>query len=133
MTLSFDDMKTPFLRFALAVSLAGLLCGGCGKNPSAAPVPLPEEQIPSEVSQAFQNSNKETQDGVNQYISDMKGKDYAAAFQDIQQLLQQHGLTEDQRGILARASMTTSQKLRDAASNGDDHASQVMSTFNATK
>jgi hypothetical protein len=119
--------------FKFIAALAGLLCCGCSKNTASAPVPLPEDQIPSVIAQTFNNSDKETQDQANQYINDVKSHDFPAAFEEIRRISHKASLTPDQRAILARASMTTSQKVQDAAANGDEHANQVLNSYSSTK
>ena len=96
-----------------------------------APVALPEEEIPATVSKAFQNADRETLDTVQQYISDVKAHDLPGAFEELQQLIVTPGLTPDQKAVLARASRTTSQKLREAADKGDATAAEVLRTFSS--
>jgi hypothetical protein len=122
-------MRIRLFQFAFVASLAGFLCVGCGKDPSSAPVALPEEEIPATVTKAFQNADKETLDTVQQYITDVKVHDLPGAFEELQQLIVTRGLTPDQKAVLASASRTTSQKLREAANNGDANAAEVLRTF----
>jgi hypothetical protein len=124
-------IHSKFITFIAAS--AQLLCWGCGKNTSSAPVPLSVEEIPSVVAQSFANSDKETQDQANQFINDVKNHDFSAAFEQIQPLARKTNLTPDQRGVLARALVTTSQKVQDAAAGGDDRANQVLNSYSATK
>jgi hypothetical protein len=126
-------METRFLKSLFTASLAGLLFAGCGKAPSSAPVALPEEEIPATVSAAFKDADKDTQDGVNRYVSAVKAHDIPTAFEELQTLSHVQGLSDDQRSILARASRTTSQKLQEAAANGDSAASDALKTFKSTK
>jgi hypothetical protein len=122
-------MRIRLLQFAFVASLTGFLCVGCGKDPASAPVALPEEEIPATVSKAFQNADKETLDTVHQFIADVKAHDLPGAFEELQQLNLNRDLTPDQKAVLARASRTTSQKLREAADNGDANAAEVLKTF----
>jgi hypothetical protein len=126
-------MRTHLLYLSVVSALAGLLSCGCGKNTSSAPAPLSEEQIPLVIAQTFNNSDKETQDQANQYINDVKNHDYPAAFEEVQQLAHRAGLTLDQRATVARALMTTSQKVQEIAANGDDRANQALNSYSSTK
>ncbi|HEY3853527.1 MAG TPA: hypothetical protein VGO67_03940 [Verrucomicrobiae bacterium] len=122
-------MKLEILKFTFVASLAGLLFCNCGRNSSSAPPPLSEEEIPAAFSTEFKNSDKETQDAANRYVTDVKNHDLPAAFDDIQQLLHTPSLTEEQRVVVARSLRTTSQKLHDAADNGDEKAKQAIASF----
>jgi hypothetical protein len=94
---------------------------------------MAEEEIPSVITQTFINSDKETQNLANQYIIDVKNHDVPAAFEEIQELFRKASLTADQRAIVARALMTTSQKIQDAAATGDVRANDVLNAHIATK
>jgi len=110
-----------------------LLLSSCGKDTTSAPLPLPEDQISPAIAKAFAGADRQTQDEANQYVSDVIKRDYAAAFADVTELSRKPGLTKDQRGILARALMTTSQDVQQAAASGDNHATQVINSYSATK
>jgi hypothetical protein len=117
----------------IAASVA-LLCSSCGKNDTtSAPPPLSQDQIPSAISQAFVNSDKETQDQANIYVNDEKNHNFAAAFEEIQHLTHRPGLTPDQRAVLAGAFRTTSQEVQEAAAKGDAQADQALRSYSATK
>jgi hypothetical protein len=126
-------MRTVAIRFATIAASAIFLWCACAKRNADAPVPLPEDQIPTAVSQAFNSSDKETQVQVAQYVSEFESHDYPAAFEDIQQIFHNKSLTRDQRTLLARALMTTSQKVQEAASGGDQRADEALRSYTSTK
>jgi hypothetical protein len=126
-------MRISALRFATIAVSASLLWCACDKRDAAAPSPLPEDQIPSVVSQAFNGSAKETQVQVAQYVNHFENRDFPAAFEDMQQIVHNKNLTPDQRIVLARALMTTSQKVREAASAGDQRADEALRSYTSTK
>jgi hypothetical protein len=126
-------MRTVATRFATIAALAICLWGACAKRNSDAPIPLPEDQIPTVVSQAFNNSDKETQVQIARYVSDFENRDFPAAFGDIQQVFHNKSITQDQRALLARALMTTSQKVQEAAGAGDQRADEALRSYNSTK
>jgi hypothetical protein len=125
-------MKSFYGLSPLAVLVLALSCG-CNRNHGSPPEPLPEGEIPSAITQAFSTADKETRDQATQYVTDVRNHDKSAAFEDVQQLAQRHGLTRDQRAIVVRALMTSAQQAHEAADNGDTRARQVLSNFRATK
>jgi hypothetical protein len=63
----------------------------------------------------------------------VQAKDYAKAFQTVQSLTSQPGLTKDQASVASRASLTVSGLLQDAESKGDAKAAQTLKNYRSEK
>jgi hypothetical protein len=121
------------VKYATCVALGALLLCGCHKGSSSAPTPMPVEEMPAAFTRAFEHSDKETQDQANRFLAAMQKNDVSEAFKEIQVMSLNPSLTEDQRYMLGRARMTTTQQLQSAVANGDTKSAEVMQTYISTR
>ena len=110
-----------------------LLLAGCERDDSPNLAPLPLDQIPAAVEQSFQKADAESRTDANNAIEDVQKNDLAAAFQDLTALNSKADLSLKQHTLLARALLTLSQQLTDAADRGDEQAAETLRHHLATK
>jgi ribosomal protein L22 len=115
----------------LALALLGL--GGCNRNTSSMPAPLPVEQIPAAMQQAFTKAQPEAQSAANDVVSSVQSQDLTKAFEQLRDLSVRPDLTPEQKAVAARAMVTTVQQLQAAADRGDQKASEFMHKYISTR
>jgi len=121
------------LFLCAVLSWAVLLLAGCGRddNPNLAPLPL--DQLPAAVEESFQKAGAELRADADNAVGDVRKNDLSAAFQDFTELNSKGNLSPKQHTLLARALMTLSQQLTDAADRGDEQAAETLRHHLATK
>lgn len=121
------------VKYMVCASLGAILLCGCHKDSSSAPTPMPVEEMQTAFARAFEHASKETQDQANRYVAAMQKHDVAEAFKEIQVMSLNPSLTDDQRMMLGRARMTTTQQVQSAAADGDTKSAEVMQTYISTR
>jgi hypothetical protein len=109
----------------LIASLAMLGPAGCDKDPGP-PAPLAAEAIPAEMQKAFNSAAPEAKDSVSRLTSALQGKDYPAAYEEVQALCSLPGETSEQRALAARALLTMTGLLQTAQAQGDERAAAAL-------
>ncbi|MGO8696574.1 MAG: hypothetical protein ACLQVY_02490 [Limisphaerales bacterium] len=116
-----------------ALTCGVLLLAGCERDDSPNLAPLPLDQLPAAVEQSFQKADPELRADASNAIGDVQKSDLSAAFQDFTELNSKGSLSLKQHTLLARALMTLSQQLTDAADRGDEQAAETLRHHLATK
>lgn len=116
---------------ALATIAAAGLSLGCGRD--ANPPPLSSEEVPAAVEGAFKDANADLQNSAKEVVSAIQGKDEGKALIDLQTLFSRPDLTPDQREAAARSMNSLNEKLRTAASQGDQRAAEALQIYRARK
>jgi hypothetical protein len=116
--------------FALLFALTSTL--GCNR-PAPPPTPLSEQEVPGALEKAFSKARPELKDLATQVVSALQAKDYAKAFQTIQDLANRPSLSKDQVSVTARASLTLNSLLQTAETKGDVKAAQTLKSYRRDK
>jgi hypothetical protein len=116
----------------LMASLAFLELAGCDKD-AGPPPPLAVEAIPAEMQKGFNNAAPEVKDTVGRLNSALQGKDYPAAYQEVQALCILPGETKEQRALSARALLTITGLLQTAQAQGDQNAAAALKLRQMTR
>ncbi len=119
-------MKTLRFNFLLTILLLAVASvTGCSRS-NPPPTPLTMEELPGVVEKAFSTANPELKGLATGILAAFQAKDYAKAFMGIQNLLGKPDLNPEQTTALTRASMTVSDLVQTAQSQGDAKATQVL-------
>ena len=108
--------------------LAGIVLFGplaCRESPGPPP-PLAVEQIPAAMQKAFNEARPEVKETVGRLTSALEGKDYPAAYREVQALCNLQDLTREQRVLAARALLTITGLLQTARVQGDPGAATAL-------
>jgi hypothetical protein len=116
----------------LILPLALMLGLGCKKQASP-PTPLPIEQLPSALQNAFNKAKPEAKDLANQVLAALQTPDYGKAFNGLQNLLGKPGLTKEQVNVTTRGSLTVNTLLQSAQASGDAKAAQTLKAYRINK
>ncbi len=125
MRLILTNVITAFL-------LVAFINVGCGRG-SAPLSPLPEEQIPSALQEAFVKAQPEVKDLANQVVAALQTKDYSKAFLVLQILGGHSGLNKQQQNVASRSILTVNGLLQAAQEKGDFQAAETLNTYRANK
>jgi hypothetical protein len=117
----------PFRISEVALLLLGatLMLGGC-KPQNAAPPPLSADEIPPAMQKAFAKATAETKQLVDQALAALQTKDYPRAYQEVQTISGEPGLTKEQLLITARAMLGINELLKSASASGNQDASAFI-------
>lgn len=122
----------PFLRFSLAGMAAAVLAlTGCGKKVTAT-APIPIEQVPQAVESAFKSAPQEASVAATEAVTAVR-EDDPNALANLQDLSSRSDLTDEQRGVAARAMAAYLKQLREKAEKGDKKAEDAIQHYRATK
>lgn len=105
-------MKNPTFRIAVALSIFVLIACGCGKK---GPPELTLEQVPDAIRTAFTGARQAlgtNAEGIAKLISQNQ---FAAASLQLQALAANTDLTDEQRNVLASATIAVNGKLQELA------------------
>ncbi len=126
-------MKPPNLGSVAIAVLLGLTLGlGCNRS-TPPPTPLPVQEIPAALEKAFSKAKPETKDLARQVVACVQAQDYSKAFQSIQNLASQPGLTKAQANVATRATLTVNSLLQAAETRGDKQAAQILKVYRTDK
>ena len=123
------------LRVASICSVSFFLLfivAGCNNNISPL-APLPVEQLPSALEEAFSKAKPDVKELADQIIASVKTQDYAKAFHALQNLSVAPGLTKEQTSIAARSLLTVNSLLQSAEAKGDQKAAATLENYRKTK
>ena len=120
------NKNTPLLA---TVVLSVLLTASCGQNEP--PPPMPVEQVPATVENAFKEANPELKGSAGEIVTAIQGKDEPKALLDLQALFARPDLTPEQREAANRSMISLNQKLRTAAEQGDQRAAEALQVYRA--
>lgn len=125
-------MQSYYQRIVMGVGLTALLaCGGCGKK-SAAPVPLPIEQVPQTLETVFKDAPPEANKAASEVVAAVQNE-APGALSELQDLSARTDLNEKQRIAAARAMAAYLQKLKETAEKGNKKAEEELQHYRATK
>ena len=126
-------MKTESLStLALALLLTLLSAAGCYRS-SEPPAPLPLEQLPAALEQAFAQAQSEPKDLANEVAASVKAQDYAKALVALKLLGGTPQLSREQASVTTRGLLTLNTLLREAQGKGDEKAAAVLKYQRMTK
>lgn len=117
---------------ALAVLFAVAFGVGCNRS-SPPPTPLSVQEMPAALEKAFSKAKPEIKDMANQVVAAVQAQDYSKAFQAVQNLANQPGLTKDQGLVASRAALTVNDLLQAAEIKGDKKAAQTLKNYRVDK
>lgn len=117
---------------ALAVLLGVAFGVGCNRS-SPPPAPLSVQEMPAALDKAFSKAKPEVKDLANQVVAAVQAQDYAKAFQAVQNLANQPGLTKNQGLVASRAALTVTDLLHAAETKGDKKAAQTLKNYRVDK
>jgi hypothetical protein len=125
---SFITTLTLSLLFIL------VLGAGCDKGNTGPPPPLAAEQIPPAFNTAFAKAKPELKALANQVVTALQAQDISKAFQDVQGLAAQSGLSKEQQSVTSRAMLTINGLLQSAAqTKGDVKAAETLKAYRVNK
>ena len=120
------------MRVALLLPVLWLCGMGCSKN-TAAPTPLPADQLPAAMQKAFSKAKPEIKALADEAVAAVQAADYSKAFNGFQGLGGLPELTQEQRDVTTRASMTVSGLLQAAQAQGDQKAAETLKNYRINK
>ena len=125
-------MPDLYQKTVIALGMMGLLAfAGCGRKPAAS-TPLPIEQVPQEIENAFKNAPPDASQAASEAVSAVRS-DEPEALADLQDLSARPDLSEEQRIAAARAMAAYLQKLRESAEKGNKKSEAALEHYRATK
>ena len=111
--------------FCVLAAIALLGPAGCSQSPGPLP-PLAAEQLPAAMQKAFKDARPEAKETIGRLASALEGKDYPAAYQEVQALCNLQDQTREQRVLAARALLTITGLLHAAQAQGDHGAATAL-------
>ena len=124
----------PFNLGSVVLALLLSLTFGAGCNRSTPPpTPLTEQELPAALEKAFSKAKPVIKDLASQVVAAVQARDYSKAFQSIQSLASQPGLTKAQISVTSRATLTVNSLLQAAETQGDKKAAQTLKTYRVDK
>jgi hypothetical protein len=112
-------------------ALVVILCG-CKRAGSSAYAPLPPEQVPQTMSQAFEQSAASVSAAARPVILAAEARDPAAIL-GLHELASRPDLTAEQRKAVQRSMQALLEQARAAAARGDARSDEVMKAYRASK
>lgn len=119
--------QKPVLSICFVLAVAG----GCSRN--QAPAPLPADQAPSVVENAFKEADPQVKTAATEVVEALQRKDNIKAFFELQDLSSRSDLTPEQREAASRSMLSVNEQLRAAASQGDQQAAEALQVYRARK
>ena len=98
---------------------------GCGRE-GAPPAPVAAGQIPAELRRVFDQARPELKDAAGRISAALEAKDYAAAYQEAQELCALPEETPEQRTAGARVLLGVTVLAQTAAAQGDAQAAAAL-------
>jgi len=129
--MSNPDFRRPQRQVLSLGMVACLVLAGCGKT-AQAPPPLPIEQVPQTLENAFESAPSEVSQAASEAVTAVRADD-PGALTDLQELTARSDLTREQHLAAARAMAAYLQKLRDTADKGDKKAEEALQHYRSTK
>jgi hypothetical protein len=117
---------------ALALLLSLTFGAGCNRS-TPPPTPLPVQEMPAALEKAFSKAKPEIKDLASQVVAAVQAQDYPKAFQAVQNLANQPGLTKNQGLVASRAALTVNDLLQAAETKGDKKAAQTLKNYRVDK
>jgi len=108
-----------------------LASSGCSK--SGPPQPLPPEQAPTELTQAFTKAKPELKVMAGQAVAAIEAKRYPEASVLLLELSSNPALDAKARDVVTRTTLSVNQLLRDAQTNGDPQAAEHLRRLQQSK
>ena len=106
--------------FMLMCTLVLVSCGDSAEAPP--PEPLDRAELVSSLSEHFNNHSILTPAKLDSIISHIETKSFVNAYRELNEVSMSPDLKEDSRLLIARASLTLSGLIDEAASQGDKKA-----------
>lgn len=116
----------------LALILVAATATGCKEKPVAV-APIPVEQVPATMEQAFQQAAPAVKQDATAVVAALQGQDEPKAFFELQELSGRPELTPEQQEAVTRAWAAVHARLRAAAERGDKKAGDALEQYRATK
>ena len=123
-------VKALYLGACFALLLAA---SGCHRHDSGPPPPLPVEEMPLDLQQAFSNAGPEAKEAVNRMTAALQNTDYPAAYEEAEILCGLPDETSQQRQMAARALLTLTKLLQSAQAQGDQKAAAALKLRQMTR
>jgi len=126
-------MKAPVLHrliWLMAIAICSMVA--CKKKPAAL-APVPVEQVPATIEQAFKQATPETGAAATDVTVALREGDEVKAFEDLQTLSKRRDLTAEQREAVTRSWLSMIEQLRAAAARGNKKAEEALEHYMATK
>ena len=107
------------------ILFASLLLVGC-KPGNTAPTPLPAEQIPAAMRQAFAPAPPAARQLVEEMLASLQATNYSAAYHGAEAVCATAGITREQLLVTSRAMLALNDLLKQASAQGDSTASEFI-------
>jgi len=115
---------------SVALLSISMFVAGCRKQTAVKPLPI--DEVPETIQNAFKESSPETSNVVSEVVTSVH-QDQGKTLEELQVLSAQPNLTAEQRQATDRAMYSVLNKLSQAAAKGDKQAEEAMKKYRATK
>jgi len=120
----------PFSATSVALISLSLFATACRKQTAAKPLPI--DEVPKTIQNAFKESTPEVSNVVSEVVTSVH-QDQGKTLEELQTLSEQPNLTAEQRRATERAMYSVLNKLSQSAAKGDKQAEEAMKKYRATK
>lgn len=117
---------------ALAALALALLASGCGEPETAVEQPIPAEQVPSRVEEAFRGASPAVVAEADAVVTSVREED-PSALEKLRQLSVRPDLTPEQRAVAGRSMYSLLARLQAAETNGNQKAAEALQQYRSTK
>lgn len=102
-----------------------MLLSGCGEKEAAIPEPLDRSTLVQSLRSHFADSEGRVKEQLEAFLARFEAGQLLPAFRDLDKLILNPDLDQDSRNLLARASLTISTMIDEAAAKGDNAAREL--------
>ncbi len=114
------------------IAAVGLALAGCKKKETAQAQPLPPEQVPATMENAFHQAKPEVRQIADQ-VASTAAADAPTAFYHVEELTKRTDLTADERAAALRTEYSLLEQMRQNAENGDKKSQEALKKYRASK
>ena len=125
-------MNIRALSLPLAAAI-GLALASFGCKQSGPPEPLPAEQAPTELTQAFTKARPELKDLASRASAALQGNRYPEASAILVELSHTPDLGATEREMVTRSMLTVNRLLQEAQAKGDPQAAEHLRRLQQSK
>jgi hypothetical protein len=126
-------MKYSFVARLTATLFVSFICAfGC-KPKDTMPAPLPADQLPAVMQQAFASAPASAKALAGEVVAAVQAKDYSKALSQVQALTVVPKLKKEQISVASRALITINELLQAAQAQGDQNATQTLQNYQRLK
>jgi hypothetical protein len=126
-------MKYSFVARLTATLFVILICASGCKPKDTMPAPLPADQLPAVMQQAFASAPASAKALASEVVAAVQAKDYSKALSQVQALTVVPKLKKEQISVASRALITINELLQAAQAQGDQNAAQTLQNYQRLK